>query len=103
MRCRHCGAKADSIAIPVCKRSPAFPRLTIRVSGFSLRGVPSFADQPCITNYRIYDDRVGETTRFTHRPDVALSFERRIVSIPISSAVWNETFGSRYSQVYGRE
>ena len=27
------------------------------------------ADQPYITNYRIYDDRVGETTRFTHRPD----------------------------------
>ena len=21
------------------------------------------------TNYRIYDDRVGETTRFTYRPD----------------------------------
>ena len=30
---------------------------------------PSFADQPYITNYRIYDDRVGETTRFTYRPD----------------------------------
>ncbi len=28
-----------------------------------------FADQPYITNYRIYDDRVGETTRFTNRPD----------------------------------
>src|SRR6266478_1957128 len=30
---------------------------------------PSFADQPYINNYRIYDDRVGETTRFTYRPD----------------------------------
>ena len=30
---------------------------------------PSGADQPYITNYRIYDDRVGETQRFTHRPD----------------------------------
>jgi len=30
---------------------------------------PSFADQPYITNYRIYDDRVDETTRFTYRPD----------------------------------
>jgi hypothetical protein len=29
---------------------------------------PSFADQPYITNYRIYDDRVGETQRFTFRP-----------------------------------
>ena len=28
---------------------------------------PSFADQPYITNYRIYDDRVGETTRFSYR------------------------------------
>jgi hypothetical protein len=35
---------------------------------------PSFADQPHITNYRIYDDRVGETTRFTYpsRPRVVL-------------------------------
>jgi peptide/nickel transport system ATP-binding protein len=30
-------------------------------------------------------------------------FERRIVSVPISSAVWNETFGPRYSQVCGRK
>ena len=28
-----------------------------------------FADQPYITNYRVYDDRVGETTRFTNRAD----------------------------------
>jgi hypothetical protein len=30
---------------------------------------PSFADQPYITNYRVYDDRVGETTRFAYLPD----------------------------------
>ena len=36
---------------------------------FVLCAWPSFADQPYITNYRIYDDRVGETTRFTHRPN----------------------------------
>src|ERR1700744_4633994 len=36
---------------------------------FVLCAWPSFADQPYITNYRIYDDRVGETTRFTYRPD----------------------------------
>jgi hypothetical protein len=36
---------------------------------FVLCAWPSFADQSYITNYRIYDDRVGETTRFTYRPD----------------------------------
>jgi len=36
---------------------------------FVLCAWPSFADQPYITNYRIYDDRVGETTRFTYRPE----------------------------------
>ena len=36
---------------------------------FVLCAWPSFADQPYITNYRIYDDRVGETTRFTYRPN----------------------------------
>ena len=41
------------------------------VSLRALRSWPSFADQPYITNYRIYDDRVGETTRFTYRPDHA--------------------------------
>ena len=35
---------------------------------FVLCAWPSFADQPYITNYRVYDDRVGETTRFTYRP-----------------------------------
>lgn len=47
----------------------AKPMETIRQNPFVLCAWPSFADQPYITNYRIYDDRVGETTRFTYRPD----------------------------------
>jgi hypothetical protein len=47
----------------------AKPMETVRQNPFVLCAWPSFADQPYITNYRIYDDRVGETTRFTHRPD----------------------------------
>ena len=46
----------------------AKPMETVRQYPFVLCAWPSFADQPYITNYRIYDDRVGETTRFTHRP-----------------------------------
>ncbi|MDE2978460.1 MAG: hypothetical protein OXU63_13210 [Acidobacteriota bacterium] len=44
------------------------PMETVRQNPFVLCAWPSFADQPYITNYRIYDDRVGETTRFTYRP-----------------------------------
>ena len=47
----------------------AKPMETVRQNPFVLCAWPSFADQPYITNYRIYDDRVGETTRFTHRSD----------------------------------
>ena len=47
----------------------AKPMQTVRQNPFVLCAWPSFADQPYITNYRVYDDRVGETTRFTHRPD----------------------------------
>ncbi len=47
----------------------AKPMRTVRQNPFVLCAWPSFADQPYITNYRIYDDRVGETTRFTYRPD----------------------------------
>jgi hypothetical protein len=46
----------------------AKPMETVEQYPFVLCAWPSFADQPYITNYRIYDDRVGETTRFTHRP-----------------------------------
>ena len=47
----------------------AKPMETVKQNPFVLCAWPSFADQPYINNYRIYDDRVGETTRFTHRPD----------------------------------
>ena len=47
----------------------AKPMETVGQYPFVLCAWPSFADQPYITNYRIYDDRVGETTRFTYRRD----------------------------------
>ena len=47
----------------------ARPMETMEQIPFVLCAWPSFADQPYINNYRIYDDRVGETTRFTYRPD----------------------------------
>ena len=47
----------------------AKPMETVRQNPFVLCAWPSFADQPYITNYRIYDDRVGETTRFTYRSE----------------------------------
>ncbi|MGH7045571.1 MAG: CmcJ/NvfI family oxidoreductase [Stellaceae bacterium] len=47
----------------------AKPIETIEQFPFVLCAWPSFADQPYINNYRIYDDRVGETTRFTYRSD----------------------------------
>lgn len=45
----------------------AKPMETVEQFPFVLCAWPSFADQPYINNYRIYDDRVGETTRFTYR------------------------------------
>jgi hypothetical protein len=47
----------------------AKPMETVEQFPFVLCAWPSFADQPYITHYRLYDDRVGETTRFTYRPD----------------------------------
>ena len=47
----------------------AKPMETVQQHPFVLCAWPSFAKQPYITNYRIYDDRVGETTRFTYSPD----------------------------------
>ena len=47
----------------------AKPMETVGQFPFVLCAWPSFADQPYINNYRVYDDRVGETTRFTYRPD----------------------------------
>jgi|GEM_PF-5255819 len=45
----------------------AKPFETIRQWPFVLCAWPSFADRPSINNDRLYDDRVGETTRFTNR------------------------------------
>ena len=47
----------------------AKPMQTVRQSPFVLCAWPSFSDQSYITGYRVYDDRVGETTRFTYRPE----------------------------------
>ena len=47
----------------------AKPMQTVRQNPFVLCAWPSFSDQPYITGYRVYDDRVGETTRFTYRPE----------------------------------
>jgi hypothetical protein len=58
----------------------AKPIETVEQFPFVLCAWPSFADQPYINNYRIYDDRVGETTRFTYRPDP------RVVLVPPAKA-----------------
>jgi hypothetical protein len=47
----------------------AKPMETVEQFPFVLCAWPSFAEQSYITNYRVYDDRVGETTRFTNRPE----------------------------------
>jgi len=47
----------------------AKPMETVEQYPFVLCAWPSFSEQPYINNYRIYDDRVGETTRFTYSPD----------------------------------
>ena len=47
----------------------AKPMETVEQNPFVLCAWPSFADQPYINNYRVYDDRVGETTRFTYRSE----------------------------------
>jgi hypothetical protein len=47
----------------------AKPMETVEQFPFVLCAWPSFADQPYINSYRIYDDRVAETTRFTYRPN----------------------------------
>src|SRR3989454_7821767 len=47
----------------------AKPMETVGQHPLLLCASPPFAHQPDITTHRIYDDRVGETTRFTYRPD----------------------------------
>ncbi len=64
------GAQADArMARRFMSINLAKPMETVRQNPFVLCAWPSFADQPYITNYRVYDDRVGETTRFTYRPE----------------------------------
>ena len=65
----YTGAEADAkMSRRFMSINLAKPMETVRQYPFVLCAWPSFADQAYITNYRIYDDRVGETTRFTHRP-----------------------------------
>ena len=67
---RYTGAEADAkMSRRFMSINLAKPMETVRQNPFVLCAWPSFADQPYITNYRIYDDRVGETTRFTYRPN----------------------------------
>jgi len=67
---RYTAAEADAkMSRRFMSINLAKPMETVRQNPFVLCAWPSFADQPYITNYRVYDDRVGETTRFTHRAD----------------------------------
>jgi len=67
---KYTAAEADAkMARRFMSINLAKPMETVQQNPFVLCAWPSFADQPYITNYRVYDDRVGETTRFTHRPD----------------------------------
>ena len=69
-RQHYTGAEADAkMSRRFMSINLAKPMETVQQFPFVLCAWPSFADQPYITNYRIYDDRVGETTRFTYRPD----------------------------------
>ena len=66
----YTGAEADEkMSRRFMSINLAKPMETVRQYPFVLCAWPSFADQPYITHYRIYDDRVGETTRFTYRPE----------------------------------
>src|ERR1700733_5143188 len=66
----HTEEEADAkMSRPFMSINLAKPIETVEQFPFVLCAWPSFADQPYITNYRIYDDRVGETTRFTYRAD----------------------------------
>jgi hypothetical protein len=63
--------RVSSAYVPSLQRTEGQPPPIAANGGlpFVLCAWPSFADQPYVNNYRIYDDRVGETTRFTYRPD----------------------------------
>jgi hypothetical protein len=66
----YTGAEADAkMSRRFMSINLAKPMETVGQWPFVLCAWPSFADQPYINNYRIYDDRVGETTRFSHRAE----------------------------------
>jgi hypothetical protein len=65
----HCSFSRRSVSQRFVSINLAKPMETVEQFPFVLCAWPSFAEQPYITNYRIYDDRVGETTRFTYSPD----------------------------------
>jgi len=66
----YTGAEADAkMSRRFMSINLAKPMETVQQNPFVLCAWPSFADQAYINNYRIYDDRVGETTRFTHRSE----------------------------------
>jgi hypothetical protein len=66
----YTGAEADAkMSRRFLSINLAKPMHTVYQNPFVLCAWPSFANQPYITNYRVYDDRVGETTRFTFRPE----------------------------------
>jgi hypothetical protein len=66
----YTGAEADEkMSRRFMSINLAKPMETVQQYPFVLCAWPSFADQAYINNYRVYDDRVGETTRFTHRPE----------------------------------
>ena len=66
----YTGAEADAkMSRRFMSINLAKPMETVLQNPFVLCAWPSFADQAYINNYRIYDDRVGETTRFTYRSE----------------------------------
>ena len=67
---QYTGSQADAkMSRRFMSLNLAKPMETVHQYPFVLCAWPSFADQSYITDYRIYDDRVGETTRFTYRPE----------------------------------
>jgi hypothetical protein len=80
-------ADRDGRAVPLCALRLAFP----------------FADQPYITNYRIYDDRVGETTRFTYRPDHEWYWFPQQKPTEVSMLKWRRGALSPYTHAHARE
>lgn len=100
MCCRHAGCLAGP---PTCARNWPLPRVATPVPSAVIayfderfpRAEPSQLQKKRYTAVKLM--------QYAYEEGVALSFERRMVPVPISSAVWNEAFGSRRSQVCGRK